>query len=72
MTMAVMHDVRAADHAADDTTDDRARRSGNDGAGARTDGDAFERPGLGCDGHRGKRQHEQSSLEHRAHDNLLG
>ena len=42
MAMAVPYDVRATNHAADD----RAGRPGNDGAGACTDGDAFQRSGL--------------------------
>jgi hypothetical protein len=70
-TMAV-HDVRPADHTVDDTAGHRANRSGYDGIGARSDGDAFQRSNLGRDGRSRQHQHEYSSLEHRAHDNLLG
>ena len=67
-----MHDVRAADYTADDATDDRAGRSGNDGAGARTDSDAFQCSGLGRDGRRRQHQNKHSSLEDRSHGNLFG
>ncbi len=40
-------DVRTANHGADYSADDRARRAGDDGAAARADGDAFQCPGLG-------------------------
>jgi hypothetical protein len=72
VAMTVPHNIRPANHAADDTTGNRADRSGNNGAGAGTDGDAFQRSSLGRDGHRRQGQHEYSSLEDRAHDNLLG
>ena len=72
MAMAVPYDVRATNHAADDAADDRAGRPGNDGAGAGTNGDAFQRSGLGRDRHGRQHQHEHSSLDHRAHGNLLG
>ncbi len=70
--MAVPNDVWAANHAADDSTDDCAGRSGNDSAGARTDGDAFQRSGLGRERRGRQHQHEQSSLDDRVHGNLLG
>ena len=72
MAVAVRNDVRAADHAADDSTDDGAGRSGNDGAGAGTDGDAFQRSGLRRERRGRQHQHEHSSLDDRAHGNLLG
>jgi hypothetical protein len=68
-TIAV-HDVRPADHTVDDSAGDRADRSGYDGAGI--DGDAFQRSSLGREGRSRQHQHEYSSLEHRANDNLLG
>jgi hypothetical protein len=53
--MAVPHKVRAANHTADHTSSDRADRSSNDGTGARTDGNAFQRSGLSYDGQRRQR-----------------
>jgi hypothetical protein len=69
---AVMHDIRAADHAADYATNDCAGRSSNDGTSASTNGDAFQRSGMGRDGRSRQHQCEYSSLEDGAHDNLLG
>src|SRR6185312_8501629 len=57
VAVPVVHDVRSADYTTDDATDNRARRPGNNGAGACADSDAFERSGLGCDGHRRQHQH---------------
>ena len=51
MAMAMAPPVRTADHTADHAADHRAGRSSNDGAGARADGDAFQRSGLRGDGH---------------------
>jgi hypothetical protein len=61
-----MYDVRAANYAADN----RAGRSGNDGAG--TDGDAFQCSGLGRDRHRRQHQSKYSTLEDREHGDLIG
>jgi hypothetical protein len=47
VVMTVSHNVRAAHHTANHSANDRAGRSGNDGSGAGSDGDAFQRPGLG-------------------------
>ena len=44
------HDIRSANHGADHAADDRAGRSGNDGTRAGADRNAFQRPGLSCDG----------------------
>jgi hypothetical protein len=63
-------DIGTADHGADHTADDRAGRSGNDGAGARADSDTFNRPSLGRYG-RGQHQHNNSSLKRCSHDKLL-
>ena len=41
------YDIWTADYGSDHTADDRAGRSGNDGTGARADGDAFNCPSLG-------------------------
>jgi hypothetical protein len=64
----VPHQIRAANYGADHSADGRADRSSNDGTRAGADSGAFQSSGLGRDGHGRQRQHEHSSLEHRAHD----
>jgi hypothetical protein len=68
----VVHDVRTADYAANDSAGNRADRAGNDGTGTGTDGDAFQRSGLGRDRHCRQHRNQHSSLEDRAHEKLLG
>jgi hypothetical protein len=68
----VVHDVRTADHAADDTAGNCANGSRNHGTGAGTDGNAFERSGLSRDWHCRQHRNQHSSLEGRAHEKLLG
>jgi hypothetical protein len=68
----VVHDVRTADYAADDAAGDCANGSRNHGTGARTDGNAFERSGLGRDWHCRQYPNQHSGLEDRAHEKLLG
>ena len=72
VAMAVPYEIRAANYAADNAAGDRADGSGNDGAGAGTDGDAFQRSGLSGERHSRQHQREHSSLDRRAHSNLLG
>jgi len=64
--------VRTAHYTSDHASNNRAGRTSNDGTRARANGNAFQRSGLGHNGHRSKKQHEDSSLELRVHDNLLG
>jgi hypothetical protein len=61
-------DVRTTDHGTGHTTNDRAWRSGDCGAGAGTDRYAFYRSGLRCKRRCRKRQHNQSCFENSAHD----
>jgi hypothetical protein len=74
MVMAMAdHDIRTANHAADDAAaGDCANSSGDDGAGARTDGNAFQRSSLDHDGHCRQHRNQHSSLENRAHEKFLG
>jgi len=54
--------VVCLDQATDVTANFRARDQ--DGAGAGTDSDAFQRSSLGSDGRHSQHQHEQSDLDH--------
>jgi hypothetical protein len=72
VTMAMPYEIWAANNTTNHAANDGARRSGNDGAGSGTDGNAFQRPSLSYDRRGRQHQHEYSSLEHRAHRNLLG
>src|SRR5581483_2490049 len=73
-TVAVVaHDVRAADRDTDHAADDRTGRSGDQHAGARADGGAFQRSGLSDDDRHGRQsQYQTSSLDQYTHDDLLG
>jgi hypothetical protein len=71
VTMTI-DDIGAANGRAYDAADNRARRTGNYGTGTGANGHAFKRTGLGRERKSRQRQHEQSGLDERAHNNLLG
>jgi hypothetical protein len=64
----VNDNVWTADHGADHPADDRARRSSHCGAGASTDGYAFQCPRLRPDRGGRQQQHDESSFERSSHD----
>jgi hypothetical protein len=64
----VPNDIGTAYDTADNASDNCARRTGNDSAGARADCNAFQRSGLRHDRHRRQHQCEQSHLERRMHE----
>jgi hypothetical protein len=66
MAAVPVHEVWAAGHGADHAADHRAGRSGNDGAGARTDCDAFQRSGLRRQRQDCQRCGQQAGLERNA------
>jgi hypothetical protein len=68
----VVHDVGTANYSTDNAAGDRADGSCYDSSRAGTDGDAFERSGLGREGHCRQHRNQQSGLEDRAHEKLLG
>jgi len=68
-TMVMVPDhIRAAHHTPDYASDDRARRTSNDGARTGADRDAFQRSGLGHDRQRGQHQHEHSGFKRETHE----
>jgi hypothetical protein len=68
MTMAMTRDnVRTAHDSTNGAADNRARRSGNDGTRASTDGCAFKRAGLRGERKSGERQYKQSGFYDGAH-----
>jgi hypothetical protein len=65
------NDIRAANHGADHSPNNRAWRSGDHGAGARSDGNAFQRSSLGHHRNGRQRQHDDRNLELGTHEIIL-
>jgi hypothetical protein len=71
MAAVPVHEVWAAGYGTDHAADHRAGRSGNDGTGARTDCNAFQRSGLRRQGQDcQQRCGQQAGLERNAHGKI--
>jgi hypothetical protein len=64
----LLHEVWPPDNGPNHAADYRTRRASNKSAGARADGDAFDRSSLGRNRHRRHKQRKHSCLENRGHD----